>query len=137
MAGYNYNLNIINKNTTRLTIAANTSRLKTKILLIKKKTQLSGDYLHYKYIPNKTLIHTTQIYHLTQNIKHFNLPPIHLTPINFSHIKTKIHQIINTIQPHNSPKHFYSLKTIIKQKKPNFINKHLIILKSYHISNKF
>ncbi|NLW81514.1 MAG: FAD-dependent oxidoreductase [Desulfovibrionales bacterium] len=137
MAGYDYDLGVIGGGAAGLTIAAGASRLGAKVLLIEKEARLGGDCLHYGCVPSKTLIRTAQVYRLAQNMERFGLPPVHLAPVDFSRVRARIRQVIDAVQPHDSPERFCSLGAMVKQGEPSFVDGHLVVLGSCRVSSRF
>ncbi|MGC1305859.1 MAG: mercuric reductase [Phormidesmis sp.] len=102
-----YDLVVIGGGSAGLVAASAGAQINAKVALVEKHL-LGGDCLHYGCVPSKSLIHAAQIAH---NVKtsarfgiHTNAPEIDLQAA-LGHV----HEVIDTIQEHDSTERFEKL----------------------------
>jgi pyruvate/2-oxoglutarate dehydrogenase complex dihydrolipoamide dehydrogenase (E3) component len=136
MAQYDYDIGIIGGGAAGLTIAAGAAQAGAKVLLVEKETRLGGDCLHYGCVPSKTLIRTSQVYHLMKNAGRFGLPATDLQRPDFRKISARIQSVIGTIQKHDSEERFCSLGAKVEFGQATFVDDHFISLNGKNHSAK-
>ena len=136
MAQYDYDIGIIGGGAAGLTIAAGAAQAGAKVLLVEKETRLGGDCLHYGCVPSKTLIRTSQVYHLMKNAGRFGLPATDLQRPDFRKISARIQSVIGTIQKHDSEERFCSLGAKVEFGQATFTDDHIISLNGKNHSAK-
>ena len=136
MPEFDYDIGIIGGGAAGLTVAAGSAQLGAKTLLIEKQSRLGGDCLHYGCVPSKTLIKSAKVYHLIKTAENFGLPPVNLPPVDFSSISKRIHEVIDTIQKHDSVERFCDLGANVLFGSPSFTDPHSIDLEGSKISAK-
>ena len=136
MARYDYDIGIIGGGAAGLTIAAGAAQAGAKVLLVEKESRLGGDCLHYGCVPSKTLIRTSQVYHLMKNAGRFGLPATELQRPDFRKISARIQSVIGTIQKHDSEERFCSLGAKVEFGQATFVDDHFISLNGKNHSAK-
>ena len=111
-----------------MTVAAGASQLAAKTLLIEKEKELGGDCLHFGCVPSKTLIKTAHVYHQMRNSRHFGLPGVELSPVDFKEVVKRIKSVISQIQRHDSVERFCRLGAKVEIGIPVFSDEHSIWL---------
>jgi pyruvate/2-oxoglutarate dehydrogenase complex dihydrolipoamide dehydrogenase (E3) component len=134
MAQYDYDIGIIGGGAAGLTIAAGAAQAGAKVLLVEKEARLGGDCLHYGCVPSKTLIRTSQVYHLMKNAGRFGLPATDLQRPDFRKISARIQSVIGTIQKHDSEERFCSLGAKVEFGQATFIDDHSVSLNGKEVS---
>lgn len=139
MTKYNYDLIVIGAGAAGLTASTGAAQLGAKTLLIEKSDKLGGDCLHYGCVPSKSLIKSAYCLNIMKNAARFGLPDVQVPKIDIQQVMKRVHQIIATIQEHDSPdyiKMLYNVDTLFGS--PSFIDNHTIELNGEKItSNKF
>lgn len=134
MAKYDYDLGVIGGGAAGLTTAAGASQLGVKTLLVEKESSLGGDCLHYGCVPSKTLIRTARVRHLMGRAQDFGLPPVDLSPVDYSQVAKRIAEVIEIIQVHDSVERFTSLGVNVQFGNASFKNNHTISLNGKDVS---
>lgn len=103
-----YDLVIIGGGSAGLVAASAGAQLKAKVALVEKEGKLGGDCLHHGCVPSKSLIHASRV---AYEVKHSDRFGIYTNPptINLSEALGHVHQVIDTIQVHDSTERFESL----------------------------
>ncbi|BBD09636.1 dihydrolipoyl dehydrogenase family protein [Desulfovibrio ferrophilus] len=126
MTKYDYDIGVIGGGAAGLTIAAGSSQLGAKTLLVEKDDKLGGDCLHYGCVPSKTLIHSAHVYHQMKNASRFGLPQPEIPPVDFSKVTARIAEVIETIQVHDSVERFCGLGAQVEFGDARFADEHSI-----------
>jgi pyruvate/2-oxoglutarate dehydrogenase complex dihydrolipoamide dehydrogenase (E3) component len=136
MAEYDYDIGILGGGAAGLTVASGAAQLGAKALLIEKEPLLGGDCLHYGCVPSKTLIHSAHVYHLMKTGSRFGLPEMEVPPVDFSRIVSRIQEVINVIQKHDSEERFCGLGAKVMFGEAVFQDEHIIQLDGNRFSAK-
>jgi pyruvate/2-oxoglutarate dehydrogenase complex dihydrolipoamide dehydrogenase (E3) component len=136
MAEYDYDIGILGGGAAGLTVASGAAQLGAKALLIEKEPLLGGDCLHYGCVPSKTLIHSAHVYHLMKTGSRFGLPEMEVPPVDFSRIASRIQEVINVIQKHDSEERFCGLGAKVMFGEAVFQDEHIIQLDGNRFSAK-
>jgi len=136
MAEYDYDIGILGGGAAGLTVASGAAQLGAKALLIEKEPALGGDCLHYGCVPSKTLIHSAHVYHLMKTGSRFGLPEIEVPPVDFSRIASRIQEVINVIQKHDSEERFCGLGAKVMFGEAAFQDEHIVQLDGERFSAK-
>jgi pyruvate/2-oxoglutarate dehydrogenase complex dihydrolipoamide dehydrogenase (E3) component len=131
---YDYDLAILGGGAAGLTAASGAARLGAKTLLIEKEEKLGGDCLHYGCVPSKTLIHSAKALHTIKNAPKFGLPRVEPGPVDFSRVRQRILDVINTIQKYDSEERFCQLGARVKFGTARFVDEHSVQLDNEKIS---
>ena len=126
MPTYDYDLGVIGGGAAGLTVTSGAAQLGAKVLLIEKEPQLGGDCLHFGCVPSKTLIKTAAVYHQMQQAEHYGLPGIEVPPVDFASVARRIRDVIETIQPHDSPERFCKLGAKVEFGHAEFTDEHTV-----------
>jgi pyruvate/2-oxoglutarate dehydrogenase complex dihydrolipoamide dehydrogenase (E3) component len=136
MAEYDYDIGILGGGAAGLTVASGAAQLGAKALLIEKEPLLGGDCLHYGCVPSKTLIHSAHVYHLMKTGSRFGLPEMEVPPVDFRRIASRIQEVINVIQKHDSEERFCGLGAKVMFGEAVFQDEHIIQLDGNRFSAK-
>jgi len=117
-----YDLVIIGGGSAGLVVASAAAQLKAKVALV-ERDRLGGDCLWVGCVPSKSLIHTSRI---AYEVKHAGRFGIYCQnpEIEFSKAIGHVQDVINTIQPHDSPERFASLGVEVIFGSGKFVNRH-------------
>ena len=107
MSKKEYDLCIIGGGAAGLVTAAGAASLGAKVLLIEKH-RLGGDCLYSGCVPSKTLIHSAQVAYTIKTAGKFGLSA-QLGPVNQAAVMQRIADVINTIEPNDSPERFRAM----------------------------
>ncbi len=102
-----YDLVIIGGGSGGLVVASAAVQLKAKVALV-ENAKLGGDCLWYGCVPSKSLIHAARVAHQVRQGSRFGIytePP----RIEFREAMGHVQQVIQTIEPHDSPERFRGL----------------------------
>ena len=131
---YDYDIGIIGGGAAGLTTASGAARLGAKTLLIEKEQNLGGDCLHFGCVPSKTLIRSAHAYHTISNAPAYGLPAVDPAPVDFTKIRSRIAEVIATIQQHDSEERFCGLGAKVEFGSPSFIDEYSITLNQQTVS---
>ncbi len=118
-----YDIIVIGGGSGGLTVAAAAATLGAKVALIEKH-KLGGECLWTGCVPSKALLSSAKTAQTIRDAKIFGLsanPKVH-----FSKVMSRIHSIIEKIEPHDSPKRFEKLGVDVFFGSAQFISKHTI-----------
>ena len=134
MTRYDYDIAVIGGGAAGLTVAAGSSRIGARTLIIEKEKALGGDCLHYGCVPSKTLIRTAEVFHLMKSAGLYGLPEPEIEPVDFGKVSEKIKSVIARIQKHDSVERFCRLGAGVEFGSPEFLDEHSIMLNGKRIS---
>ncbi|MFE4107613.1 dihydrolipoyl dehydrogenase family protein [Almyronema epifaneia] len=103
-----YDLVVIGGGSAGLVVASAGAQLKAKVVLIEKEPKLGGDCLHYGCVPSKSLIHAARVAYDVKQADRFGIYT-QLQEIKLTEALNHVHQVIDTIQHHDSVERFESL----------------------------
>ncbi|MEM6598656.1 MAG: FAD-dependent oxidoreductase [Cyanobacteria bacterium P01_D01_bin.36] len=115
-----YDLVIIGGGSAGLVAASAGAQINAKVALI-EKAKLGGDCLHYGCVPSKSLIHAAQIAYSVKTSSRFGIytqPPT----IKLEEAMGHVHEVIDTIQEHDSTERFEKLGVDVIYGKGQFID---------------
>jgi pyruvate/2-oxoglutarate dehydrogenase complex dihydrolipoamide dehydrogenase (E3) component len=120
---------IIGGGAAGLTSAAGMAQLGLKTALI-EKDHMGGDCLYYGCVPSKSLIKTARVRQLAKNSRTYGLPQPDLesSPISAAEVMNHVHQVIEALEPHDSPERFRSLGCDVYLQGAHFISEHEVLL---------
>ncbi len=98
MASFDYDIGIIGGGAAGLTVAAGSSQLGAKTLLVEKQKELGGDCLHFACVPSKTLIKSAKVYHMLRHAERYGLPAVEVPPVDFRQVSGRIRSVIGVIR---------------------------------------
>lgn len=102
-----YDLVIIGGGSGGLVVASAAAQLKAKVALVEKH-RLGGDCLWYGCVPSKSLIHGSRIAYQGQNSHQFGIY-YQGFEIKFEQVINHVDNVIQAIEPHDSPERFRQL----------------------------
>ncbi|MEO1621459.1 MAG: mercuric reductase [Cyanobacteria bacterium J06632_3] len=102
-----YDLVIIGGGSAGLVAASAGAQINARVALVEKHL-LGGDCLHYGCVPSKSLIHAAQIAYNVKTASRFGIYTNEPT-INLAEAMGHVHDVIDTIQEHDSTERFEKL----------------------------
>ncbi len=138
MPKYDYDLIVIGGGAAGLTASTFAGQSAAKTLLIEKEEKLGGDCLHYGCVPSKTLIKSAYANNVIQNAEKYGLSKTEAKPVDFTKVRTRIKDIIDTIQEHDEPEYLedkYNVETQFGEAK--FVDPHTITLNGKTITSRY
>ncbi|MEM9149046.1 MAG: FAD-dependent oxidoreductase [Cyanobacteria bacterium P01_F01_bin.3] len=115
-----YDLVIIGGGSAGLVAASAGAQINARVALI-EKAKLGGDCLHYGCVPSKSLIHAAQIAYNVKTASHFGVYTDAPT-IKLDEAMGHVHNVIDTIQEHDSTERFEKLGVDVIYGKGQFID---------------
>lgn len=109
MATYDYDIGVIGGGAAGLPVASGAAQLGAQKVLIEKDESLGGDCLRFGCVPSKTLSKSASVCHQLGCQHVFGLPPLTSQPVDFKAIRSRVQQVISTIQHHDSLERFNGL----------------------------
>ncbi|CAA0081689.1 Mercuric reductase [BD1-7 clade bacterium] len=107
MAKYDYNMIVIGGGSAGLVASLIAAATGAKVALIEKH-KMGGDCLNTGCVPSKALIQSAKVAHQMRHADHYGLKP-RQPEIDFKSVMDRIHNIIATIEPHDSVERFTGL----------------------------
>ena len=134
MAKEIYDICIIGAGAGGLSIASVSAQLGLNVCLIENH-KMGGDCLNYGCIPSKSILAAAKA---VKSLKKMPELGIHINgvEINYQKVYQHIHQVIKTIEPHDSVERFESLGVTVKMGSAAFIDNNMVLLNKEHISAK-
>jgi pyruvate/2-oxoglutarate dehydrogenase complex dihydrolipoamide dehydrogenase (E3) component len=102
-----YDLVIIGGGSAGLVVASAAAQLKAKVALV-ERDRLGGDCLWYGCVPSKSLIHAAKAVYRVKQAQQFGVDA-HINHIDVSKAFRHVQQVIQNIEPHDSPERFRGL----------------------------
>jgi len=102
-----YDLVVIGGGSAGLVAASAGAQINAKVALVEKHL-LGGDCLHYGCVPSKSLIHAAQIAYNVKTASRFGIYT-DAPKINLAEAMGHVHEVIDTIQKHDSTERFENL----------------------------
>ncbi len=115
-----YDLVIIGGGSAGLVAASAGAQINAKVALI-EKAKLGGDCLHYGCVPSKSLIHAAQIAYNVKTASRFGIYTDKPT-IKLDEAMGHVHEVIDTIQEHDSTERFEKLGVEVIYGKGQFVD---------------
>lgn len=104
---FDYNMVVIGAGSAGLVTAYISAAVKAKVALI-EKNKMGGDCLNTGCVPSKAIIKSARVAHQMKNASKYGLDSIEPT-FDFKKIMSRIHKVIDTIEPHDSVERYSSL----------------------------
>ncbi|MBL1321828.1 MAG: FAD-dependent oxidoreductase [Methylophaga sp.] len=127
-----YDLCIIGGGAAGLVTAAGAAALGAKVILIEKH-RLGGDCLYTGCVPSKALIHSAAVANIIKTAERAGLSAS-LDPVNQKTIMQRIAEVINTIEPNDSPERFRAMGIEVVFAQAQFIDKRQLIIEGREIT---
>ncbi len=128
MARTTHDIIIIGGGAAGLTAAAGCSQLGMRTALIEKQ-HMGGDCLYHGCVPSKTLLKTATVYSQAAHFPDFGLPRLSWLPQpSASDVMARVHKVIDSIAPHDSPERFEQLGVEVFLSGVKFVGKNEIEL---------
>lgn len=137
MPEYDYDIGVIGGGAAGLTVAAGASQFGMKTVLIEREQELGGDCLHTGCVPSKTLIRTAAVYHQMKHAGRYGLPQVDMPPVVMADVNSRIREVIESIQPHDSEERFCGLGVKVVFGEASFEDDHVVDCSGQRISAKF
>lgn len=125
---------IIGAGSGGLTLAAGAVQMGASVVLI-EKNKMGGDCLNYGCVPSKSLLSVAKHAAIMKNAWHFGIE--NMDPkVNFSKVHDYVHNVIETIEPHDSVERFEKLGVVVLKAQARFMNTRIIQADNTHIKAK-
>ncbi|MEL6493433.1 MAG: FAD-dependent oxidoreductase [Cyanobacteria bacterium J06634_6] len=115
-----YDLVVIGGGSAGLVAASAGAQINAKVALI-EKDKLGGDCLHYGCVPSKSLIHAAQIAYNVKTASRFGIYTDQ-PAIKLDEAMGHVHEVIDTIQEHDSTERFEKLGVDVIYGKGQFVD---------------
>ncbi|WP_192484363.1 MULTISPECIES: dihydrolipoyl dehydrogenase family protein [Cysteiniphilum] len=117
-----------------LSVAAGAAQMGAQVVLC-EGGKMGGDCLNYGCVPSKALIEAARIQHHINKAPQFGVKAH--GEVNFKAVHAHIHQVIATIEPHDSVERFESLGVQVINANARFINAKTVEAGEYRITAKY
>jgi pyruvate/2-oxoglutarate dehydrogenase complex dihydrolipoamide dehydrogenase (E3) component len=87
-------------------------------------------------VPSKTLIRSAHVYHMMKNAARYGLPAVEVKPVEYRDIASRIQNVINTIQKHDSRERFCNLGAQVEFGDAVFTDEHTVKLGGKELNAK-
>ena len=104
---FDYNLIVIGAGSAGLVTSYIAAAVKSKVALVEKH-KMGGDCLNTGCVPSKALIRSAKILSYTRRAEEFGLKKTDID-FEFKDVMKRVHDVINTVEPHDSIKRYTSL----------------------------
>ncbi len=112
-AKFDRNLVVIGAGAAGLVSSYIAAAVKAKVTLVEAH-KMGGDCLNYGCVPSKALIKSAKVVHQMKNGDHYGLERV--TPeFNFKKVMQRVHQVIRTVEPHDSVERYTQLGVDVLQ----------------------
>jgi pyruvate/2-oxoglutarate dehydrogenase complex dihydrolipoamide dehydrogenase (E3) component len=118
-----YDLVVIGGGSAGLVAASAGAQLRAKVALVEKEPQLGGDCLHYGCVPSKSLIHASRVAYEVKQAARYGID-VTLHNIHLQKVLGHVHQVIDTIQVHDSTERFETLGVDVIYGTGQFCDRH-------------
>lgn len=134
MAKYDANLVVIGAGSGGLVSALIAAAVKSKVILIERH-RMGGDCLNTGCVPSKALLRSAKIANYMSRAEEFGLESVDVKPV-FSKVLKRVHQVIETIEPHDSVERFTGLGVECLMGEAQIIDKHTVRVGDRDIKTK-
>ena len=110
---FDRNLVVIGAGAAGLVAAYIGAAVKAKVTLIEAH-KMGGDCLNYGCVPSKALIKSARIAHAMRHAAHYGLASVE-PAVSFREVMARVHQIIRTVEPHDSVERYTKLGVEVLQ----------------------
>jgi dihydrolipoamide dehydrogenase len=107
MAKYDANLVVIGAGSGGLVSSLIAAAVKSKVIWIERH-KMGGDCLNTGCVPSKAILRSAKVASLMGRAEEFGIEAVEVKPV-FSKVMKRVHNIIETIEPHDSVERFTSL----------------------------
>ncbi len=104
-----------------LSVAAGAVQMGADVVLLEDH-KMGGDCLNYGCVPSKALIAAGKQAHTLRNGAKFGVANVE-PKVDYAAAKDHVHQVISTIDPHDSVERFEGLGVRVIQERGRFVNK--------------
>lgn len=137
MARFEYDMIVVGGGAAGLTTASGCAQLGMKTLIVERENKLGGDCLHYGCVPSKTLIKSAKVCALMKRAQDYGLPEPSMPLPDFERVAARIRDVIEAIQPHDSPERFASLGAETVFGTARFTDEHTVEVNGKRHTSKF
>lgn len=124
MAKYDANLVVIGAGSGGLVSALIAAAVKSKVVLIERH-KMGGDCLNTGCVPSKAILRSAKVASTMSRAEEFGLEKVEVKPV-FSKVMKRVHNIIETIEPHDSVERFTGLGVECVMGEAEIIDKHTV-----------
>jgi len=124
MAKYDANLVVIGAGSGGLVSALIAAAVKSKVVLIERH-KMGGDCLNTGCVPSKAILRSAKVASTMSRAEEFGFESVDVKPV-FSKVMKRVHNIIETIEPHDSIERFTGLGVECVTGEGEIIDKHTV-----------
>jgi len=124
MAKYDANLVVIGAGSGGLVSALIAAAVKSKVVLIERH-KMGGDCLNTGCVPSKAILRSAKVASTMSRAEEFGFESVDVKPV-FSKVMKRVHDIIETIEPHDSIERFTGLGVECVTGEGEIIDKHTV-----------
>jgi len=134
MAKYDANLVVIGAGSGGLVSALIAAAVKSKVVLIERH-KMGGDCLNTGCVPSKAILRSAKVASTMGRAEEFGFEAVDVKPV-FSKVMKRVHNIIETIEPHDSIERFTGLGVECVTGEAEIIDKHTVRVGDQDIRTK-
>ncbi len=124
MAKYDANLVVIGAGSGGLVSALIAAAVKSKVVLIERH-KMGGDCLNTGCVPSKAILRSAKVASTLSRADEFGFESVDVKPV-FSKVMKRVHNIIETIEPHDSVERFTGLGVECVMGDAEIVDKHTV-----------
>ncbi len=124
MAKYDANLVVVGAGSGGLVSALIAAAVKSKVVLIERH-KMGGDCLNTGCVPSKAILRSAKVASTMSRAEEFGFEKVEVKPV-FSKVMKRVHDIIETIEPHDSVERFTGLGVECVMGEAEIIDKHTV-----------
>jgi len=124
MAKYDANLVVIGAGSGGLVSALIAAAVKSKVVLIERH-KMGGDCLNTGCVPSKAILRSAKVASTMSRAEEFGFESVDVKPV-FSKVMKRVHNIIETIEPHDSVERFTGLGVECVMGEAEIVDKHTV-----------
>lgn len=134
MAKYEANIVVIGAGSGGLVSALIAAAVKSKVILIEKH-KMGGDCLNTGCVPSKAILRSAKVASTMSRAEEFGIEAVQVKPV-FSKVMKRVHDIIKTIEPHDSIERFTGLGVECVTGEGEIVDKHTVRVGDRTITTK-
>jgi len=134
MPKYDANIVVIGAGSGGLVSALIAAAVKSKVVLIERH-KMGGDCLNTGCVPSKAILRSAKVASTMSRAEEFGFESVDVKPV-FSKVMKRVHNIIETIEPHDSVERFTGLGVECVTGEAEIIDKHTVRVGDRDISTK-
>ena len=121
---YEANLVVIGAGSGGLVSALIAAAVKSKVILVERH-KMGGDCLNTGCVPSKAILRSAKVASTMSRAEEFGLEKVEVKPV-FSKVMKRVHEVIETIEPHDSIERFTGLGVECVTGEAEIVDKHTV-----------